>query len=328
MPPACSAPVILAIDRVLRLEGAWRLGLTPDDGWSENVAVLTSEALYFLDASEPEQLSPVGRSSGRLLLSDIADLVVSSIDGGEGSEMLRISVRAIFQGDALLRAPPGASSMPLWVEALASAMRGRLSDGAEAGPADGLAACLGAKERQLRVSAACAWWEARRLPPTTEQSFSSTLEPHSTMSSIARRPPTPQSLPSPQHSAGTLLRKRLLAGGAGEEAAGGGGGGAGGSSTGGGSGGGGGGGGGGEGGGGRWPWESGLLGGVRGFGVLEKRRDGMLRVGWVERLFVLWSGGGALSLLYYKRRGAEQGGSDELLGELAARSSSSELSRD
>ncbi|EOD04714.1 hypothetical protein EMIHUDRAFT_453811, partial [Emiliania huxleyi CCMP1516] len=284
MPPACSAPVILAIDRVLRLEGAWRLGLTPDDGWSENVAVLTSEALYFLDASEPEQLSPVGRSAGRLLLSDIADLVVSSIDGGEGSEMLRISVRAIFQGDALLRAPPGASSMPLWVEALASAMRGRLSDGAEAGPADGLAACLGAKERQLRVSAACAWWEARR-------------------------PPTPQSLPSPQHSAGTLLRKRLLAGGAGEEAAGGGGGGAGGSSTGGG----GGGGGGGEGGGGRWPWESGLLGGVRGFGVLEKRRDGMLRVGWVERLFVLWSGGGALSLLYYKRRGAEQGGSDELL---------------
>ena len=302
-----SAPAILALDKVLHIEGAWKLGLTAEDGWSESLAVLTPDVLYLLEPTESEPLSPFGRAWRRVQLTEVTELTISSISGAAGAEMLRIGISSIFQGDILLRTPPDAADVSCWAATLergiAEAKARALGEAS-----DSVAACLGQRLQPLQdlLSLEPRWWEAG---PGRAGSRSGRTSPVNFPAALTRRRGAAGS--TGVLAMGTVCELDEESGGAARREASapayswrGGGRGAkpkgaaltrraSGPSR---------------------PWASEWLRKVHAIGVLQKRRDGLWRVGWAERLLVLWSDGqGSAYLLYYKRF-AEQ--NDELLGEL------------
>ena len=290
---------ILALDRVLVIEGAWKLGLTPEDGWSESLAVLTHNHLYLLEPSDPEPLSPFGRTWRRIQLTDVSDLTVSSISGAAGAEMLRISINAIFQGDILLRTPPYAADVSSWVGALEpviAAARTRLAVSSEV--PDSVAACLLGQQRlsrhssQERLISDVRWWEPHggrtreggsgRSSPVSEATSSLTRRRWALAAGSARGIGIESGGVRNTSTTTGLVMSACGDGASGIMPS--------------------------------KPWATDWLCNIHAMGVLDKRRDGFWRVGWAERLFVLWmDNAGSAHLLYYKRAVENN---DELLGEL------------
>lgn len=294
-----ATPLIVALDRVLHIEGAWKLGLTAEDGWSESLAVLTPDMLYLLEPTEPEPLSPFGRTWRRIQLSDVTDLTVSSMSGGAGAEMLRIGINAIFQGDILLRSPAGAAEVASWVAVLEPTIAGARSRALHGGEVpDSVAACLGQHRlsrnpSQDRLALEPRWWETAparcadgrsgRESPVTDAPLPSAS------SGLDRRRPGGAGVASATVARDAAREERheiVVRRGDADAPP-------------------------------RTlpprPWAPQWMRRVRRTGMLEKRRDGLWRVGWTERLLVLWVDETDALLLYYKRVPES---SDELLGEL------------
>jgi len=277
--------LILALDHVRAVQGNTAHDDDNQHKWSERLAVLTHDMLYLLDVDEDENsLSPFGRACERVQLQDVieVDLITAS------PETLLISTSQFFDRHTLMRSSPGAAGMQQWRNALCNVVSAQHKLRAAEGVAD-MAACLGMSDpnsppRQRSFSNVSLRSNLSSRDSGEIADAAGRAGGSSADGSPAWRRQGAYSCSDGSEGEGTCT----AAAGADERHN------TNSSSW-------------------RPPWAEKRLRSLRALGYLQKRRDGLLLVGWVDRLFVLCSDGVAGTLLYYKRSPEMN---DELLGEL------------